>query len=181
MASSSVYTDRPINLNQVRLIELVNGQDNPLSYKFHIHILEQCPAFTAISYAWGDPISRMYRVLIDGRPFCVRQNLWHFLYQARRDDKIGFLWIDAICINQNDLAEMSEQVPKMGEIYSRAMKVYAWLGEADRQIDCVFDVLQEFRDRWHRLHTIRAILALVGLSALILALLIGYEPMKTIG
>jgi hypothetical protein len=35
----------------------------------------------------------------------------------------------------------------MGEIYSKATKVYAWLGEADRQIDCVFDVLQEFRNR----------------------------------
>jgi len=35
----------------------------------------------------------------------------------------------------------------MWEIYSRATKVYAWLGEADPLIDCVFDVLQEFRDR----------------------------------
>jgi hypothetical protein len=34
-----------------------------------------------------------------------------------------------------------------GEIYSKATKVYAWLGETDRQIDCVFNVLQEFRDR----------------------------------
>jgi hypothetical protein len=25
----------------------------------------------------------------------------------------------------------------------RAAKVYAWLGEADPQIDCVFDILQE--------------------------------------
>ena len=35
----------------------------------------------------------------------------------------------------------------MGEIYSRAAKVYVWLGEADRQIDGVFAVLEEFRDR----------------------------------
>src|SRR5947207_13947447 len=52
-----------------------------------------------------------------------------------------------MCINQNDPDEKSEQVPMMGEIYSRATKVYAWLGAADREIDCVFDVLQEFRDR----------------------------------
>jgi hypothetical protein len=55
--------------------------------------------------------------------------------------------VDTICINQNDPDEKSGQVPIMGEIYSKATKVYAWLGEADRQIDCVFDVLQEFRDR----------------------------------
>jgi hypothetical protein len=52
-----------------------------------------------------------------------------------------------VYINQNDPDEKSEQVSIMGEIYRRATKVYAWLGEADRQIDCVFDVLQEFRDR----------------------------------
>ena len=57
------------------------------------------------------------------------------------------LWVDAVCINQNDEDEKSEQVPKIGGIYGGATKVYAWLGEADREIDCVFTVLQEFRDR----------------------------------
>jgi Heterokaryon incompatibility protein (HET) len=57
------------------------------------------------------------------------------------------LWVDTLCIYQNDEDEKSEQVTKMGEIYSRATKVYAWLGEADRQTDCVFAVLQQFRDR----------------------------------
>jgi hypothetical protein len=52
-----------------------------------------------------------------------------------------------ICINQNDKDEKSEQVPKMGEIYGGATKVSAWLGEEDCQIDCVFAILQEFRDR----------------------------------
>ena len=69
--------------------------------------------------------------------------LKYFRHAARR----RVLWVDAMCINQNDPDEKSEQVPIMGEIYSRATKVYAWLGEADRQIDCVFDILQEFRDR----------------------------------
>jgi hypothetical protein len=55
--------------------------------------------------------------------------------------------IVAICINQNDPDEKSEQVPMMGEIYRQATKVYAWLREANRQIDYVFDILQEFRDR----------------------------------
>jgi hypothetical protein len=83
----------------------------------------------------------------DGIPFAVTPNLHvalkHFRHAARR----RVLWVDAMCINQNDPDEKSEQVPMMGEIYRRATKVYAWLGEADRQIDCVFDVLQEFRDR----------------------------------
>jgi hypothetical protein len=57
------------------------------------------------------------------------------------------MWLDMICINQKDEDEKSGQVSMMGDIYKRAAKVYAWLGEADRQIACIFDNLQEFRDR----------------------------------
>ena len=147
MALSSIYTNCPINSNQVRIIEPVNGQEEPLSYKFHIHTLEKCPPYTAISYAWGDPKSETCPVRIDGRPIYIRQNLWHFLDQVRLNYKIGFLWIDAICIDQNNPVEKSEQVLKMGHIYSRATEVYAWLGEADCETNRVFDVLHEFRDR----------------------------------
>ncbi|KIM93081.1 hypothetical protein OIDMADRAFT_70040, partial [Oidiodendron maius Zn] len=99
--------------------------------------------YTAISYAWGDPEPGTYEALIDGQTFCVRQNLWNCLDQVRLNHKIRFLWIDAICINQNNPVEKSEQVLKMGDIYSRATEVYAWLGEADCHTNRVFDVLQE--------------------------------------
>ncbi|KAM6513796.1 hypothetical protein FALCPG4_015009 [Fusarium falciforme] len=38
------------------------------------------------------------------------------------------LWIDALCINQNDERERSQQVSMMDEIYSRASRVLIWLG-----------------------------------------------------
>jgi hypothetical protein len=37
-------------------------------------------------------------------------------------------WIDAICINQDDVNERSEQVPRMGQFYSSANHVWVWLG-----------------------------------------------------
>jgi hypothetical protein len=39
------------------------------------------------------------------------------------------LWIDAVCINQQDVTERSEQVKMMREIYERATEVIVWLGE----------------------------------------------------
>lgn len=39
------------------------------------------------------------------------------------------LWIDALCINQMDLAEKQQQIPRMKEIYGRADRVLVWLGE----------------------------------------------------
>jgi hypothetical protein len=46
----------------------------------------------------------------------------------------GFkLWVDAICINQDDLDERGRQVRRMREIYSTAWTVVAWLGEEHNQ------------------------------------------------
>ncbi|KAG5807705.1 hypothetical protein H9Q74_007679 [Fusarium xylarioides] len=41
------------------------------------------------------------------------------------------LWIDAICINQDDIAERNSQVAMMSQIYGSARCVVAWLGEED--------------------------------------------------
>ena len=38
------------------------------------------------------------------------------------------LWIDAICLNQEDDEEKSKQVPRMSDIYSLAEEVIFWLG-----------------------------------------------------
>ncbi|PMD26709.1 hypothetical protein NA56DRAFT_697947 [Hyaloscypha hepaticicola] len=46
------------------------------------------------------------------------------------DPKIRILWADAICINQSDLPERSNQVMFMGSLYSNASKVYICKGEA---------------------------------------------------
>jgi hypothetical protein len=40
------------------------------------------------------------------------------------------MWIDAVCVNQEDLSERSEQVKRMADIYSRARRVTVWLGPA---------------------------------------------------
>ncbi|KAI1396117.1 heterokaryon incompatibility protein-domain-containing protein [Hypoxylon fuscum] len=39
-----------------------------------------------------------------------------------------YLWVDAICLNQQDSAEKSSQIPLMGAIYEQASKVHIWLG-----------------------------------------------------
>ena len=40
-------------------------------------------------------------------------------------------WIDAICIDQDDLAERSSQVMLMGQIYTETKYCMVWLGEKD--------------------------------------------------
>ncbi|KAE8443757.1 hypothetical protein EG329_001437 [Mollisiaceae sp. DMI_Dod_QoI] len=53
-----------------------------------------------------------------------------------------YIWIDAICINQNDCDERSHEVLKMGRIYESAAKVVVWLGPSDDRNDDAFDFLK---------------------------------------
>jgi hypothetical protein len=73
-------------------------------------------------------------VNIDGIPFPARRNLRDFLEQARLDDDIGLLWIDAICINQKDNEKKSAQVERMGDMYSKATEVHACLERDVRKL-----------------------------------------------
>jgi hypothetical protein len=42
-----------------------------------------------------------------------------------------YLWIDALCINQDDDYERSAQVAIMGRIYQTARRVISWIGLSD--------------------------------------------------
>ena len=49
--------------------------------------------------------------------------------QLRRPRSKRTFWIDAICINQDDLAESNAQVLSMQQICGQAQKECAWLAE----------------------------------------------------
>lgn len=80
-------------------------------------------------------------ILVNERPFLIRENLFDFLCTARhnatRSWRLGIidlstpLWIDAICIDQSNAPEKNHQVKRMGHIYSQALTVHAWLGIAN--------------------------------------------------
>jgi hypothetical protein len=66
------------------------------------------------------------------------------------DDLLGsFRQYGAICINQQDLLERSQQVQMMGDIYSSARNVVIWLGEGTEYTDYALDMMNttNFRER----------------------------------
>jgi hypothetical protein len=70
-------------------------------------------------------------IQIDGKQMYITFNLEGAL-QILRDEKISIrLWIDALCIDQSNMEERSEQVKSMARIYSQASRVVIWLGETD--------------------------------------------------
>lgn len=91
-------------------------------------------AYEALSYAWGSKAVQR-SIQVNGHQFSVTSNLHGALSRLRRRDEIRTLWIDAMCINQEDLDERNTQVRYMGEIYQNAQCVVVWLGESDDDSD----------------------------------------------
>jgi hypothetical protein len=85
------------------------------------------PQYEALSYAWGSPGAKTY-ILVNNCRFLVGQNLCDALYYLRGQARAMPIWVDAICINQDDIPERNRQLRIMHHIYSRAITVVVWLG-----------------------------------------------------
>ncbi|MCJ1238485.1 hypothetical protein MMC14_006474 [Varicellaria rhodocarpa] len=105
--------------------------------------------YTALSYAWGEQIAAR-PIIVDGVYFQVTENLEAALRHlcTRPDFLEGVkLWVDALCINQNDVEERNLQVLRMRNIYSQAMCVVTWLGQEAEESDEAFELLEKFCEK----------------------------------
>ena len=100
--------------------------------------------YTCLSYVWDLPglNRRQHCVILDGRVSVIGLNLYHLLETARELYANRPFWIDAICIDQSNVIEKSNQVQQMGRVYANAKEVIAWFGK-NLELAQVFDALQE--------------------------------------
>ena len=100
----------------------------------HIRLTkEYVPKYEALSYAWGetDTPEVIYVGQRGGDTIAVTRSLYQALPYLRYKDKQRVLWVDAICVNQQNLKERGLQVERMGDIFSLADQVIVWLGPDD--------------------------------------------------
>lgn len=83
--------------------------------------------YEAISYTWGKP-EFTQAIELESQPFYITPNLESALRYLRRASEERVLWVDGICINQEDPVERSHQVTLMKDIYSHCEADLAWLG-----------------------------------------------------
>ena len=130
MALANLYPARP-GPRKIRLLELVSPPDADVpAYNLKEHSLDSDKetSFEALSYVWGDPTVRR-ELTVEGQTVAVTVNLWNALRQlAVRSGFHPPLWVDALCVNQEDLVEREEQASLVGEIYGGAARVVVWLG-----------------------------------------------------
>ena len=87
--------------------------------------------FDALLYLWG-PQVETFAISCNGSQLRVHHNIYSALpYLAGRykdqNSVARPLWIDAICINQEDEDEKTSQVKLMNAVYRQFNKVWVWL------------------------------------------------------
>jgi hypothetical protein len=146
-ASSYVYSPLDRTSDEVRLARFAAVDKNNIRIELQTYPLASAPKFLALSYEWG-PLKDCRRIFVDDEPFFVRQNLWDGLQALwnswtvedrdgtpRIDDADDFFWVDALCIDQQNVPERSHQVNIMAKLYSLADLVVVWLGPALHESD----------------------------------------------
>ncbi|KAE9368056.1 HET-domain-containing protein [Stipitochalara longipes BDJ] len=98
------------------------------------------PPYIALSYTWGNSI-QLETILVNGQTIDITIKLFEALRELQSDKPVR-LWVDAICINQKDDLEKSEQVKHMTEIYKAATSVFAWLGPSTNDSDEAIDAIE---------------------------------------
>ncbi|KAK3347246.1 heterokaryon incompatibility protein-domain-containing protein [Lasiosphaeria hispida] len=126
-----------LQANEIRLLRLdaAEDPDTPIHLSLEAHN-ERYPEYEATSYTWGGEDgdnARCWPVYVGPYWDVLLQtkNCRDMLTFLRPNDGVTFnrvLWVDAICINQNDNNERASQVAQMRQIYKRCRRVVVYLG-----------------------------------------------------
>ncbi|KAF4956131.1 hypothetical protein FSARC_11661 [Fusarium sarcochroum] len=132
-----VYEDT-LKVDQFRLVCLADSDNSLPDDVVHVSLEtyqdEKSPEYEAVSCSWGgeDGNDTLRHPIYVGDYWDIllqTQNCQAMISYLRPLTGIRMLWVDAICVNQQDLEERGNQVAKMGQIYSECFQVILWLGD----------------------------------------------------
>ncbi|RAH51660.1 HET-domain-containing protein [Aspergillus piperis CBS 112811] len=116
-----------------RILRLLPSKDRaaPIKCQLFSYSLQNDIAqeYDALSYVWGDQTDGQSNISINNQAFSVGKNLHSALLRLRGFEFERTLWVDAICIDQNNMKEKEKQIQNMARIYEQARQVVVWLGE----------------------------------------------------
>jgi Heterokaryon incompatibility protein (HET) len=180
---STTFKYSPLNHEraEIRLLQLLPSANrwSPIACELeHVSLDDDDIRYEALSYTWGTN-ARTDSIALIGTAFPVTSSLFTALRALRQEHLPRYLWIDAVCINQEDVSERNQEVLRMLRIYQRAERVVIWLGEAsddsalainhlrNLNVDWNFDHDRKMTARMIRLSTKAAIRAAVGTGTII--------------
>lgn len=125
--ATAVYRPLDASKQEFRLARVYADGYGEIKILLDVFSLDSPPEYLALSYCWTE-FPPTIQTTLNQLPFWIRPNLHDFLQRFVEEGRTEWIYIDALCINQANVAERSSQVDIMGHIYRGARKVVAWLG-----------------------------------------------------
>ena len=108
--------------------------------------------FKALSYTWGSNVRVSPLFLggeVRGKVLMTTANAWHALQRLGHSPGPEYMWVDQICIHQDDVDERNQQVALMAKIYSKCWLCIVWLGienAGDEDTKAAFELVRKISD-----------------------------------
>ena len=117
----------------IRLLRLLaSGSPPNLKCELTLSYVGGGDSYEAVSYFWGRGGSqgklRNRVISLDNRYFQVTPVVEDILLRLHDPAKDRLLWIDLVCIDQDNIEEKNRQVSRMKDIFKHAWRVIACLG-----------------------------------------------------
>ena len=148
--ASTPYKYDVLPKDSIRILSLLpDDRDAPLQCELHRADVPSLvspdgasgPTFEALSYTWGDG-NLCQRLFCNTSIIKITQSLFDALIHLRHPEATRMLWVDAVCIDQNNNDEKIVQLPYMKDIYQHANQVVIWLGLADDSTSRALDLIR---------------------------------------
>lgn len=143
--TAQLYQTLPLDRDSrtIRILDLYRDKRSPNNSSLTGHLrlisLENCPAFNALSYVWGTPDlgdgNTQRTIMCNDCAVPITRNCHLALSALHKVHGKISIWVDSICINQEDEQEKEVQIPLMEEIYTWARTVYIWMGPGSEATD----------------------------------------------
>jgi hypothetical protein len=120
-----------LNPQDIRVVQILPSSKNLAQIECRMlamNISNKGCRYHCLSYVWGSP-NQNRSILCDNRTLQITDNLFIALKNLQRNGDTTPIWIDQLCINQENTAERNKQVTMMATIYEMAEKTIIWLGE----------------------------------------------------
>lgn len=155
MSANIYYKYNPLESERhIRLLKFHHGigprwkgwkRRGPLFSLVHVS-LDEAPKFEAISYAWGSVMQVEKLPMAHGDFIPITKSVFEAMPFLLDESITGFLWIDQVCINQDDPDEKGHQVALMSDVYRSATRTLIWLGTEDRETRAAVELLDYMRE-----------------------------------
>ncbi|KAI8180869.1 Heterokaryon incompatibility protein 6, OR allele [Colletotrichum sp. SAR 10_70] len=112
---------------EIRLLRLLPGEwlEDLVA---ELYVADRDQDYVALSYAWGST-RRSNKIIVNRHVHFITFNLDRALRAIRRTTGSIVIWVDSVCINQEDAVEKSHQVGLMHDIFGSATEVIAYVGD----------------------------------------------------